>query len=144
LDSCEKEIRAEKGGNVERDELIQGLALRFKEPPRDPSSVTLLTIHASKGLEFDILYVAGLAESIMLSWQSINEGNQSPETGIWRRLAQGREIPAACAATRTHALSMIESIGLSISFRAPTVTPWRPRKTADLTKADAQMFCVLC
>jgi hypothetical protein len=37
---------------------------------------------------------------------------------IWRRLGQGCVIPAACAATvkatRTHALRMIESIGLFI------------------------------
>ena len=84
-DTCVKEIRAEKGGNVELDELIQGLALRSKEPPRDPSSLTLLTIHASKGLEFDTVYVAGLAESIMPSWQSINKGNQSPEMEEERR-----------------------------------------------------------
>jgi DNA helicase-2/ATP-dependent DNA helicase PcrA len=61
------------------------LALRSKEPPRDPSTVTLLTIHASKGLEFDIVYVVGLAESIMPSWQSINKGNQSPEMEEERR-----------------------------------------------------------
>jgi hypothetical protein len=30
----------------------------------------------------------------------------------WRRLGQGCLIPAACAATRTHALRMIERIGL--------------------------------
>jgi DNA helicase II / ATP-dependent DNA helicase PcrA len=84
-DACVKEIRAEKGGNVDLDELIQGLALRSKEPPRDPSSLTLLTIHASKGLEFDTVYVAGLAESVMPSWQSINKGNQSPEMEEERR-----------------------------------------------------------
>jgi DNA helicase II / ATP-dependent DNA helicase PcrA len=78
-ESCAKEIRAEKGGNVELDELIQGLALRSKEPPRDATTVTLLTVHASKGLEFDTVYVVGLAESIMPSWQSISKGNQSPE-----------------------------------------------------------------
>jgi DNA helicase-2/ATP-dependent DNA helicase PcrA len=84
-ESCVKEIRAEKGGNVELDELIQGLALRSKEPPRDATTVTLLTVHASKGLEFDTVYVVGLAESIMPSWQSISKGNQSPEMEEERR-----------------------------------------------------------
>ncbi len=84
-DVCVKEIRAEKGADVELDELIQGLALRSKEPPRDPSTVTLLTVHASKGLEFDVVYVAGLAESIMPSWQSVSAGDQSPEMEEERR-----------------------------------------------------------
>jgi DNA helicase-2/ATP-dependent DNA helicase PcrA len=84
-DVCVKEIRAEKGADVELDELIQGLALRSKEPPRDPSTVTLLTVHASKGLEFDVVYVAGLAESIMPSWQSVSAGDHSPEMEEERR-----------------------------------------------------------
>jgi DNA helicase-2/ATP-dependent DNA helicase PcrA len=84
-DICVKEIRAEKGADIDLDELIQGLALRSKEPPRDPSTVTLLTVHASKGLEFDIVYVAGLAESIMPSWQSVNKGGESPEMEEERR-----------------------------------------------------------
>jgi DNA helicase II / ATP-dependent DNA helicase PcrA len=84
-DVCMKEIRAEKGGDVELDEVIQGLALRSKEPPRDPAAVTLLTVHASKGLEFDIVYVAGLAESVMPSWQSVNKGDASAEMEEERR-----------------------------------------------------------
>ncbi len=84
-DICLKEIRAEKGADIGLDELIQGLALRSKEPPRDLSTVTLLTVHASKGLEFDIVYVAGLAESIMPSWQSVNKGDESPEMEEERR-----------------------------------------------------------
>jgi ATP-dependent DNA helicase UvrD/PcrA len=80
-ESCVKEIRAEKGGNVELDDIIQGLALRSKEPPRDATTVTLLTVHASKGLEFHTVYVVGLAESIMPSWQSIGKGNQSARNG---------------------------------------------------------------
>lgn len=48
-DVCVKEIRTEKGGELDLDELIQGLALRSKEPPRDPSAVALMTVHAFKG-----------------------------------------------------------------------------------------------
>ncbi len=84
-DACVKEIRAEKGGEIELDELIQGLALRSKEPPRDPLAVTLLTVHASKGLEFDIVYVAGLAESMMPSWQGVKKGDASAEMEEERR-----------------------------------------------------------
>lgn len=84
-DSCLKEIRAEKGGELELDEVIQGLALRSKEPPRDPDAVTLLTVHASKGLEFDKVYVVGMAEEILPSWQSVKKGDASAEMEEERR-----------------------------------------------------------
>jgi DNA helicase II / ATP-dependent DNA helicase PcrA len=84
-DACLKEIRAEKGAELDLDELIQGLALRSKEPPHDPEAVTLMTVHAAKGLEFDIVFVVGLAESVMPAWQSVNKGDASPEMEEERR-----------------------------------------------------------
>lgn len=84
-DACLREIRAEKGSELDLDEVIQGLALRSKEPPRDPEAVSLMTVHASKGLEFDSVYVIGLAESIMPSWQSVKQGENSAEMEEERR-----------------------------------------------------------
>jgi DNA helicase-2/ATP-dependent DNA helicase PcrA len=84
-DACVREIRAEKGGEPELAELIQGLALRSKEPPPDPTAVSVLTVHTSKGLEFDSVYVMGLAESVMPSWQSIQKGVASAEMEEERR-----------------------------------------------------------
>lgn len=84
-DSCMREIRAEKGGDPELSEVVQGMALRSKEPPRDPNAVLLLTIHGAKGLEFDFVYVMALAESFMPSWQSIQKGDASPEMEEERR-----------------------------------------------------------
>ena len=83
--ACLKEIRAEKGGEPDLDEVIQGLALRSKEPPRDLEAVTLMTIHAAKGLEFDFVYVVGLADSVMPSWQSVKQGDNSVEMEEERR-----------------------------------------------------------
>ena len=84
-DVCLKEIRYEKGEEPELEELLQGLALRSKEPPRDPRAVTLLTVHQSKGLEFDVVYVVGLADAIMPSWQSLKKGEASAEMEEERR-----------------------------------------------------------
>jgi ATP-dependent DNA helicase UvrD/PcrA len=84
-DTCVKEIRAEVGADLDLDELLQGLALRSKEPPRGADCVSLLTIHAAKGLEFDFVYVVGLAESVMPSWQSVGKGDASPEMEEERR-----------------------------------------------------------
>ena len=84
-DACVREIRAEKGSEPDLDELIQGLALRSKEPPLDPNAVKLMTVHSSKGLEFDSVYVIGLAESVMPSWQSTKQGDNSAEMEEERR-----------------------------------------------------------
>jgi ATP-dependent DNA helicase UvrD/PcrA len=80
-----KAIRAEKGSQPDLDELLQGIALRPKEPPHDPKSVRLLTIHAAKGLDFDYVWVTGLAESILPSWQSLKAGAQPAELEEERR-----------------------------------------------------------
>ena len=84
-DSCMKEIRAEIGARAELPEVVQGLALRSKEPPKDPNAVSLLTVHGSKGLEFQNVYLMGLAESVMPSWQSVKKGDDSPEMEEERR-----------------------------------------------------------
>ena len=78
-------IRGEKGGDIELAELLQGLALRPKEPPADPNSVSLLTIHAAKGLEFDHVWLMGLAESVLPSWQSLKPNAQPAELEEERR-----------------------------------------------------------
>ncbi|CAH1666043.1 ATP-dependent DNA helicase UvrD/PcrA [Hyphomicrobiales bacterium] len=70
-DVAARAIRAEKGGAPDLDELLQGLKLRPKEPPVDPTAVRLLTIHAAKGLEFDYVWLIGMAESVLPSWQSL-------------------------------------------------------------------------
>ena len=84
-DSCMREIRAELGVNAELSEVVQGLALRSKEPPKDPNTVSLLTVHGSKGLEFQTVYLLGLAEGVMPSWQSVKKGDASPEMEEERR-----------------------------------------------------------
>lgn len=80
-----KAIRAEKGSQPDLDELLRGIALRPKEPPPDPKAVRLLTIHAAKGLEFDYVWLVGLAESILPSWQSLKADAQPAELEEERR-----------------------------------------------------------
>jgi DNA helicase II / ATP-dependent DNA helicase PcrA len=84
-DACYREIRTEKGGEPDLNELVQGISLRSKEPPRDPGAVALMTVHAAKGLEFDRVYVIGLAESVLPSWQSLQKGDDSIEMEEERR-----------------------------------------------------------
>ena len=70
-------IRAEKGGAIDLAELLQGLALRPKEPPPDPGAVSLFTIHSAKGLEFEYVWLIGMAETVLPSWQSL-QANARP------------------------------------------------------------------
>jgi DNA helicase-2/ATP-dependent DNA helicase PcrA len=80
-----REIRGELGHDPDLSDVVQGIALRSKEPPREADTVALLTVHASKGLEFENVYVVGLAEGEMPSWQSCNKGDASPEMEEERR-----------------------------------------------------------
>ena len=67
------EIRTAVGAST-LDRFLQELDLRSKEPVPPPGSVSLATIHGAKGLEFDTVYVIGLAEEILPSWHSIKQG----------------------------------------------------------------------
>jgi DNA helicase-2/ATP-dependent DNA helicase PcrA len=84
-ETAARAIRAEKGGEIDLAELLQGLALRPKEPPADPGAVSLLTIHASKGLEFDHVWLVGMAETVLPSWQSLQANARPAELEEERR-----------------------------------------------------------
>ncbi|MDE2730125.1 MAG: ATP-dependent helicase [Bacteroidota bacterium] len=62
-------------GSVTLDRMLQALELQSKEPVAAPGSVTLATIHGAKGLEFDTVYLIGMAEEILPSWHSVNSCN---------------------------------------------------------------------
>lgn len=121
-----REIRAEQGHDPELSDVVQGIALRSKEPPRDPNAVALLTVHSAKGLEFEIVYVVGLAEGEMPSWQSCKEGDSSPEMEEERR-------NCFVAITRTQ-----ESLKLSAAtnYRGYNKNPSRFLKEMSLVTPD--------
>lgn len=73
------------GRNITLDEFLQQLQLRSKEPSPKPDTVTLMTVHGAKGREFDFVYLIGLAEDILPSFQSRQKGDGSPEMEEERR-----------------------------------------------------------
>ena len=73
------------GRDAPLEQFLQELAIRSKEPPIDARTITLMTIHGAKGKEFDHVYVAGLAEDILPSFQSLKAGEISPEMEEERR-----------------------------------------------------------
>ncbi len=70
------EIRSDVG-SVPLDRFLQELELRSKEPAPARGAVSLATIHGAKGLEFDNVYLIGLAEEVLPSWHSVEKGNGS-------------------------------------------------------------------
>ena len=80
-----RDIASHVGKSAPLDQFLQELQLRSKEPTPKAGSVTLMTIHGAKGREFDFVYVIGLAEDVMPSFQSKQKGNQSAEMEEERR-----------------------------------------------------------
>ena len=64
-------------GPASLDQFLQELELRSKEPVPAPGAVSVATIHGAKGLEFDTVYLIGLAEEVLPSWYSVKQGNGS-------------------------------------------------------------------
>ncbi|MBY5379344.1 ATP-dependent helicase [Rhizobium leguminosarum] len=73
------------GRDAPLEQFLQELAIRSKEAPVGSNTVTLMTIHGAKGKEFDHVYVVGLAEDILPSFQSLKAGENSPEMEEERR-----------------------------------------------------------
>ena len=80
-----RNIASAIGKNAPIDQFLQELELRPKEPSPKPDTVTLMTIHGSKGREYDCVYVIGLAEDVMPSFQSRQKGDRSAEMEEERR-----------------------------------------------------------
>ena len=78
-------VWSDLGSPPDLNELLQGIALRPKEPPPDPEAVRLLTVHAAKGLEFESVWLVGVAESILPSWQCLEPNAQPAELEEERR-----------------------------------------------------------
>ena len=79
-----REIRESRGA-LPLDQFLQELDMRSKEPPVTPGSVYLATIHRAKGLEFETVYLMGMAEEILPSWHSVKKGDGSAEIEEERR-----------------------------------------------------------
>ncbi|VIO79123.1 ATP-dependent DNA helicase PcrA [Bradyrhizobium ivorense] len=79
------DIERGSGRGIGLDQFLQELQLRSKEPAPKPGTVTLTTVHSAKGREFEQVFVVGLAEDVMPSFQSRQKGDASPEMEEERR-----------------------------------------------------------
>ena len=64
-------------------EFLQNLALDTKEDKEDDelnqNQVTLMTLHSAKGLEFPIVFLAGMEEGFLPHWRSLQDGTDLSE-----------------------------------------------------------------
>ena len=65
--------------------LLQEFDLSPKAPPVPPDAVRCYTIHTSKGMEFPHVYLIGLVEEVLPSFQSMRKGDASAEMEEERR-----------------------------------------------------------
>jgi superfamily I DNA/RNA helicase len=76
-----------KNRNPTLDRYLQELALTMSEDEDDEKEkqrgVTIMTLHKSKGLEFPVVFLAGLDRDIIPSPRSVEEGNIEEERRLF-------------------------------------------------------------
>jgi len=80
-----REITESLGDEITLEAFLQELQMHSKEPPPKPNTVILMTIHGAKGKEFDHVYLIGLVDDELPSFQSKQKGDNSPEMEEERR-----------------------------------------------------------
>lgn len=80
-----REITSSLGNEITLEAFLQELQMRSKEPMPKPNAVILMTIHGAKGKEFEHVYLIGLVEDELPSFQSKQKGDNSPEMEEERR-----------------------------------------------------------
>lgn len=78
-------IKKFEGEEVSLHQLLRELDLTSKTPPKPPEAIPCFTIHASKGMEFEHVYLMGLVEDQLPSWAAVKKGDDSFEMQEERR-----------------------------------------------------------
>ncbi|MDX2150534.1 MAG: ATP-dependent helicase [Bryobacteraceae bacterium] len=78
-------IRDRLGDGMTLEAFLQEMDLAPKVPPPPPNATRCLTIHTSKGMEFEHVYLVGLVEDQLPSFQAVKKGPQSRELQEERR-----------------------------------------------------------
>lgn len=79
------EITRSLGDELTLEAFLQELEMHSKEPPPRPNTAILMTIHGAKGKEFEHVYLIGLVEDELPSFQSRRKGDDSLEMEEERR-----------------------------------------------------------
>ena len=74
-----------RGGSVSGSDLLHELSLNQQDTGEEEEepTVTLMSLHASKGLEFPIVFLPGLEESLLPHWRSLETGDVTEERRLF-------------------------------------------------------------
>lgn len=87
LDNALLQFEKERGDEATLSSFLEEIALVSDQAVSDNAdSVTLMTLHVSKGLEFPVVFIVGMEEGIFPGYQAINS-TEEDETEEERRLA---------------------------------------------------------
>ena len=78
-------LREHAPANMTLHLYLQEIDLKSKAPVQSPSSVRCLTVHGSKGLEFKHVFLIGMADGVLPSYQAVQKGPESREMEEERR-----------------------------------------------------------
>jgi DNA helicase-2/ATP-dependent DNA helicase PcrA len=71
--------------NVTLHLYLQEIDLKSKASPREPGAIPCLTVHGAKGLEFDHVFLIGMADEVFPSYHAVKKGPDSREMEEERR-----------------------------------------------------------
>ena len=80
-----QQIRNNYDKDISLSTFLQEFSMVSKEAEPKENDIQCLTVHASKGKEFDYVFVIGMVEDELPSFQSIKKGNSSTEMEEERR-----------------------------------------------------------
>jgi DNA helicase-2/ATP-dependent DNA helicase PcrA len=81
-----QEILNEYGSDdISLNVYLQQIDLRSKAPRPPPGSVRCMTVHGSKGLEFEHVFLIGMGQEVFPSYRAIKKGSESREMEEERR-----------------------------------------------------------
>ncbi len=80
-----REIVSEHGVGVKLPRYLQTLDMSSKTPAPPPNAIQCVTVHRSKGLEFDHVYLIGMAQEVFPSYRALQRGPGGKEMQEERR-----------------------------------------------------------
>ncbi len=78
-------LREHSFENVTLHGYLQSMDLASKVAPPPPGAVHCMTVHGSKGLEFKHVYLIGMSQEVLPSYQALKKGADSREVEEERR-----------------------------------------------------------
>jgi DNA helicase II / ATP-dependent DNA helicase PcrA len=78
-------VREHSAENLTLNTYLQQMDLASKAPLPPPSAIRCMTVHGAKGLEFKHVYLIGMAQEVLPSFQALKKGPKSRELEEERR-----------------------------------------------------------